>query len=82
MTGWARSRRQLTKGDRQMTERLILGQVLQIEADPATTGPEAIGHHTAAPSGWRERPDRRGRDRPMRSAPPIPTCLSTISAST
>jgi guanine deaminase len=46
MTGWARSRRQQTKGDRQMTERLILGQVLQMEADPATTGPDAIRHHT------------------------------------
>jgi hypothetical protein len=47
MTGWARSRGQ-TKGDRQMTERLILGQVLQIEADPATTGPR--GHRATTPT--------------------------------
>jgi guanine deaminase len=29
---------------RQMTERLILGQVLHLAEDPAVTGPEAIGH--------------------------------------
>jgi hypothetical protein len=34
----------MTETIRQMTERLILGQVLQIAADPAVTGTGAIGH--------------------------------------
>jgi guanine deaminase len=32
--------------DGQMTERLILGQLLRLEADPALTGPEAAQHET------------------------------------
>jgi hypothetical protein len=54
-----------------MTERLILGQVLRLEADPALTGPEAAQHETPRRAAHQGRPDRR--DRPAHaSVPPIP----------
>ena len=40
MTGWAENDRET----RQMTERLILGQILRLDADPARSGPGAVAH--------------------------------------
>ena len=40
MTGWAENDRET----RQMTERLILGQILRLDADPALAGPKAAAH--------------------------------------
>jgi guanine deaminase len=40
MRGWAENDRET----RQMTERLILGQILRLDADPACSGPDAVAH--------------------------------------
>jgi hypothetical protein len=64
-----------------MTERLILGQVLRLDTDPAVTGQGAIGHDSHGALRLKDGLIAEvGRQ--MRSGPPIPPCPSTISAST
>jgi guanine deaminase len=53
--------------DRHMTERLILGQVLRLDADPAQTGPEAAAATRRTGAHARQR-----RSRSWRSATPSP----------